>query len=327
MITATSQALGGVETVTHLLKTTFEQANHSVDILSAENIPQKKSWAVRFWGPPYLTAKKYAAEVKHYDVIISNGEFGWGITHPRAVALFHGSYYGLYKYLKSYLSIKEQLHLKKQAWIQKKGAANKTVVAVSPFTKALLEEQGISVQAVISNGVDVTRFCPKNTPKNKRYLFVANQYSPMDYYTKGFDLIEKLASLGLRIDAVSNVYPGKNISWMQSVPHAAMHTIYPGYRALISPSRFEANALAPLEAMACGLPVVMGPVGLASTVNQSLPECVVDNGDPQAYWKRLQVIEHSWKALSLRCRQFAEEHSHEMFGNRWKKLLNSLRRL
>ena len=61
------------------------------------------------------------------------------------------------------------------------------------------------------------------------------------------------------------------------VPDAAMPLIYSGAAAFVFPSLYEGFGLPPLEAMACGVPVI-------SSQSSSLPEVVGDAGilvDPQ----------------------------------------------
>lgn len=323
IVTATAKEIGGVEAVTHMLKRSLEK-KHQVDILSADQCPSTKStFRKRLIGLPFLTSSHYSQRLKEYDLVLSNGEFGWGINHPNSIVLFHGSYYGISKSLKPYLCTRSQLHLKKDAWIQKRGARRKKVVAVSAFTKELLEEQGISVTQVIPNGVDVERFRPQEEAKKDTYLFIANQYGSIDYYRKGFDILENLIDRGLKIDCVSNVDPGKNIKWIKGITHSDIHKIYPPYKALIFPSRFEANALVPLEAMACGVPVVSAPVGYASEIKACLPECVVDDWNPDSYISSLSRINEDYAAISQRCREFAEQNSHQVFCENWNRFIES----
>ncbi len=325
ILTATKRKIGGVESFTHMLKKVFEESGHRVEILTPdENIPKKKPLLLKILGLPYLNARLYKDKISVFDLVIANGEFGWNIHHPNFIVVFHGCYHGFAKYLSSYLDFKSFLLLKKDAWIQKMGAKDKTVVTVSSFTKNLLEDQGIHVKHVIPNAVDTERFKLNDLPKKQRYLCVSNQYGKLGYFGKGFDILETLASRGVPIDCVSNSKTSGSINWIPSISQDEIHTIYPEYQALIFPSRYEANAIVPLEAMACGIPVIMSPVGYANEIRKEIPECVVDDWNPDTYMNRIREIDPIREQLSKKCRKFAEKHSLQHFKKNWLDLVENL---
>lgn len=324
ILTATEKKIGGVETFTHLLKDLLIDSGHSVEILTPDSyIPKKKTLGMRLFGLPYLNAKHYKRKIHEYDFVLANGEFGWGMQHPNMAVVFHGCFYGFAKHLAPFLNRRDLLRLKKESWIQKRGTSNKTVVTVSTFTKSLLEEQGIHVQHVIPNAVDTNRFIPNITPSSK-YLCVANQYGKLGYYGKGIDILEELAKKGVEIDCVSNDSTAGKINWIPSIPQENIHTLYPKYKALIFPSRYEANAIVPLEAMACGIPAIMSPVGYANEIKKELPECVVDDWNPDSYFIRLKEIDNDYTSLSKRCRAFAEKHSLNQFKKNWLSFIDQM---
>lgn len=324
ILTATKEKIGGVETFTHMLQGIFTDAGHHVEILTPDGcIPKKKTLSLRLFGLPHLNAKLHKKTIHEYDLVLANGEFGWGIQHPKMAVIFHGCFYGVAKHLAPYLNRRDLLRLKKESWIQKKGTRNKTVVTVSDFTKNLLEEQGISVQQVIPNAVDIDRFKP-NTADSSRYLCVANQYGEVGYYGKGMDVLEELARKGIPVDCVSNCTTAGHIHWLPRIPQDQIHTLYPKYKALIFPSRYEANAIVPLEAMACGIPVIISPVGYANEIKKELPECVVNDWNPKSYFERLKVINDDYASISKRCRAFAEKHSLKQFKKNWLSFIDQL---
>jgi alpha-1,3-rhamnosyl/mannosyltransferase len=80
------------------------------------------------------------------------------------------------------------------------------------------------------------------------------------------------------------------IRFLGFVPDAALPGLYRGASMLVFPSRGEGFGLPPLEAMACGTPVVAGRAG-------SIPEVVgdaallVDPGDPDAIAAAMRRID------------------------------------
>lgn len=327
ILTGTRKKIGGVETFTYMLSRIFKEAGHEVEILTPDkNNPKKKSLLLKIIGLPHLNASQHKDRLKTFDLVFANGEFGWGIHHPQLIVVFHGCYYGFAKHLSPYLTLKSTLQLKKESWIQKMGAKGNTVVTVSAFTKQLLENQGIHVHHIIPNAVDTKRFKPSKESTSTKYLCVANQYGKLGYYGKGIDVLESLANLGISIDCVSNHKTEGKIHWIPSIPQEGIHAIYPKYRALIFPSRYEANAIVPLEAMACGIPVIMSPVGYANEIKKEIPECVVDDWNPSSYYQRIHDIEPIHKQLSIKCRAFAEKHSLEVFKNNWLSFIDKFKR-
>ena len=83
--------------------------------------------------------------------------------------------------------------------------------------------------------------------------------------------------------------------------------------------------MAPLEAMACGLPVVMSNVGVGSELKRQIPEFVVDGWNDAAikeYLARVEIIERDYGEYSRRAREYVVEHnSIEQFERKWVDLI------
>lgn len=103
----------------------------------------------------------------------------------------------------------------------------------------------------------------------------------------------------------------KDIIFPGFVPHALLPALYAEATALVFPSLYEGFGLPPLEAMACGTPVV------ASNVS-SMPELLADNAEyinPESVEDIargiLRVIEDTEYAqrLSIKGRQHARQFS------------------
>lgn len=156
------------------------------------------------------------------------------------------------------------------------------IIAVSDFSKNSIkyccENNRI---AVIHNYVDTNTFCPsrelENNGKDKfRLLYVGNTTA-----RKGFDLLAPImdqlgdaflltATTGIRGKKVRIKSKHNNMRIVGGLQVDELVREYQKSDALLFPSLFEGFGYAPLEAMACGKPVI-------TSDNSALPEVVEHN--------------------------------------------------
>jgi glycosyltransferase involved in cell wall biosynthesis len=326
IITPYNKFYGGVESVNKLIYDIFIEYGHSVDIISLDNYEKSKKdlFFEKIIGQPWITSEIFMNIQKIYDVVICNGEFSYGIQHSKCINIFHGSYYGLRKALSRYCSFRDKFFFRRYSLLQKIGSKDKYVISVSKFLSNVLQEQGIAVNEIISNCVDTNIFYPEYSNRTEKYIFVGSY----NYYGKGFDILEKLAQRGLDIDCVTNCYPGKNLGWIQNIDNKELSSLYNRYRMLIFPSRFEASGLVPIEALACGLPILMGRVGIGIELECDIPEFVIDfskEDSTEECFRRINLINSNYNYFMQKSRSYAEKnHSLIQFKNNWLKLLEDI---
>ncbi len=267
--------------------------------------------------------------VEKYDVLICDSVIAVNIKHPKCINIFNFSNYGYSRYLSGVsLGTTERVKLLLNSYIERFAARNTYNVAVSNFLKDILEEQGITVHAVINNCVDVQKFKPLKQLSAKRDCLYAGSFS---YYGKGFDILEKLAERGVKIDCVTTARNDSKLYFVGMVEHRKMPEMYNRYRIAVYPSRFETFGLVPLEAMACGLPVVVADVGVARELKKVIPEFVVNGYDDRAvdeYMKKLAIINSNYDDFSKKAREYViENYSLEKFIVEWLGLVDEIHRL
>lgn len=322
IITPYKSGVGGVETVNALIAKILTTDGHQVEFITTELLP----WPLRRWLPtvfrPAILSLAFNRRAKRYNLVLCNGEYGFGIRHPRCINIVHGSCHGLRHYLHGHINWLDDLILRLKAWLLASSARGKYVITVSEFMKSILEQQGIVVDKIINNSVNTNTFMPSAVRRTiAPYLFVG-YYS---YFGKGFDILKKLASRGLLIDCVTNREPGEGLNWLRNVDNSKMPEVYHKHRIMVFPSRYEGLQMAPLEAMACGLPVIISNVGLGPQLKKRIPEFVIDGWDDAAvemYLQRIRQIENDYDMFADKARKYViTYHGLERFTSEWQQAI------
>ncbi|MFI9774109.1 glycosyltransferase [Streptomyces sp. NPDC051956] len=210
------------------------------------------------------------------------------------------------------------------AWERRGARWASRVVCVSEAERATGERAGITARwDVIPNGVDLTRFVPAPEPREATadplVVCVGRicRQKGQDVLVRAWPLVQERfprARLAL-------VGDGPDVPALRRQATAAVRFVgaddpVPWYRQadlVVLPSRWEGMALAPLEAMACGRPVVVTDVDGA---RESLPaglasDCLVPPDDPAALARALTALlrdPHRLGALGGLALQHARTH-------------------
>jgi glycosyltransferase involved in cell wall biosynthesis len=234
---------------------------------------------------------------------------------------------GYGKAIQKFVSIKKRISAYRCHLEQYFGSRKKYCVAVSEYAKKDLEYYGIKIHQVIVNCIDTARFVPDFNIKREKYLDVASN----DFFRKGLDVLSKIAynlpnkSVDLVINSNREI---ENINLLSNVDNTKMPQIYNAHKIFIFPSRYEAMQLTPLEAMSCGVPVIISNVGLGPQLRERIPDFVVEGYDNRAikeYLDKINKILESYDYYASLARQYVlEYHTKETFFQNWSKIIKSV---
>jgi len=303
-------------------------------IIIGKKVPQNEILRVIMYPiKVLLEARKHNA-----DIIISEGpgNFGAGLLvnifakkHAIYLERAHGTHYGLIKY-----TPKKSLHMQ----ILGRLIANiierlqfklaDKCIAVSKLAEKELEQYfGIlkSNIMVIYNGVDCKEFKPVNDEDRgrlRRELLIRKKcgvwVGGTDPYRKGLDIVLQIAkymkNVEFKIIGSDKDFQGKdnfkidindlkNVEFLGKITNGEKIKYYHACDFLIFPSRHEGLAIAPMEALACGLPVIVSDMtGVNEIISNGVEGFIVDNKKLESYIKAITMVN---KRMGKRARQLA----------------------
>jgi glycosyltransferase involved in cell wall biosynthesis len=263
-----------------------------------------------------------------FDLAICNSTAGWwlSVLPPDIPMLnvFHYTMKGLARETlggtSGYLPSRYFLPL-----FERLTAYAKTDVAVSHKVHRELEaEYGIGSH-VIENGVPLDRFSPIDKEQAREELGIEED-GPLALFvgradhTKGFDIVQEVARRrpGLRILCVtsSNVEE-KGLIVHRNVPNERMPLYYSAADLLLFPSRYESFGYAPLEAMACGLPVVASRTGIFEDLRDERVGKLVADGRAESFADAVdEVLRGKYEPRAA----ISERYSLERFAREYREV-------
>lgn len=313
---------GGDKTVENQLKKLFIDNNYEVfDIVYDVNKVRFGKIYELLFGVAFVYSKIINEEGKKYGIIICGSEVSYNIIHPRCISIFHICYN---EFLEQVINKTQRInrnYYKRLSFIQKQGAINTINIAVSESLSSDLKKAGIRVDYIINNAVNTNKFKRINIERNNKYLF-AGAFS---WYAKGFDILEKLSEY--EIYCITNGSDVKSkLKFIKNVEHDEMIKYYNSYSILLFPSRYESFGLVPLEALACGMPIIMNNTGIASEIKKIESTFVVENNNIEEYKEKIQKIQRNYEFYSKKAEYIVNEFfSIEKFENDWINLLEKIK--
>lgn len=189
---------------------------------------------------------------------------------------------------------------------------------------------------VIYNGVDVNKFRIQNKTEARKKLGLPSKkklgiWVGTDRRRKGLDTaieaVRGLRGVRLLVVGLAGESDGK-IIYFGRVNEATKILLYNCADFLIFPTLYEGFPLVPLEAMACGLPIIISKeCPTKEIIKKGVHGLVIDDGKPEHYAEKIEAILNDnthYEEISLNCRQLAEKYSWENQGKEYLKIYEKL---
>ena len=179
-------------------------------------------------------------------------------------------------------------------------------ITIVEWVAEILKEHHGETAQVCHLGIDHRDFYPDGSPPEQPFTVVTPGGRGLTW--KGFpEAVEAIAIArrevpGLRWRVYGGADPGPDnpVAPYEDVGFLRPPQLRPLYstaHVTLCPSRFEAFPIPPLEAMACGSPVITTPYGGADVVEEGRNATVVPAGDPDAM---AQALVRLWRDPELR---------------------------
>jgi glycosyltransferase involved in cell wall biosynthesis len=216
----------------------------------------------------------------------------------------------------------------------------KFLLPVSKYTKKLAIVDGANPENtyIKYNTVDTKSFSPiENIKKDIDILFFGrlSVEKGVDLLLKATKYLEKKRKIVIIGDGPlayilkSNAkLIDQNIEFWGFIDHSKLPSIIPRAKIVVCPSRSECHAAVPIEAMACGVPVIASRVaGMEDTIEDKKNGWLLEENEPKKIATLLSEILSNPKKLRItseKAQERAELFSLENFDNKIVKFYESL---
>ncbi len=201
------------------------------------------------------------------------------------------------------------------------------VTTGSPVIRDMLEKNRINGVEVLSNGIDLKLFEPKDEDRFRRRHEIPNgpligfcgrigfekHLEDLIRAAKDFRGTVLIAGDGPALGAYKEMAKrSPNVMFVEFIEREGLAEFYSALDVFVFPSHCETQGLVALEAMACATPVVCAPVlALSETVEDGVTGFHYRPDDPDDLLAKVRLCYTSMDELSSNCIKNASRHSIE----------------
>ena len=278
--------LGGVEKFGHYLQRVLEEEGHTCKLVSWSDYPGSGRSANVPQGDKALLLGSWVEAECEFDVAVSDGYWGCGITRRPVIPVIHGTWAQFHINMRSSPWANQEVAAQHEAF----NAPNAFPVACSPASaRELLLHHGRDPAATILHGIDLEEFSPLKDGRSPPVVLHA-----ASNVKKGRQVIPTIARL---------LGPAFSVEFLNAGAGEEAKAFQRG-EIFLHPSAHEGNAYALLEAMGVGLPIVTTPVGLFESIEDGLVGRVLPLSSTASHWA--QAVVEVWGDGVTPYRQYAK---------------------
>ena len=277
--------LGGVEKFADYLRRALAEAGHDCTIVSWSDYPKHGSARNMSNPDKALVLGSWLESEMEFDVAVSDGYWGHGITQHPVLPVVHGTWAQFHLNMGDSPWGNHEVRAQHDAF----NAPNAFPVACSPASaRELVAHHRRQPVATILHGVDLEAFRPANPadimPDNIPHPVILHAATNAK---KGQEIMPAIArELGA----------GFSVEYLNAKIDEEPDAFRRG-DIFLHPSQHEGNAYALLEALATGLPVVTTNVGLFESIEDGLVGRVLPVGSTVSQWA--EAVRDVWPHVEV----------------------------
>jgi glycosyltransferase involved in cell wall biosynthesis len=268
---------GGIETYLLNLYDLLVDLGHTVELEYFEKYGLSTYNLEDFYTYGLILSKK----IESYDLLISNSIYGCFIPwSERSFVICHGLYKSMAENcIGSIGRISYMDFYYKHGLMENLAYDGRKVISVSsPLTVDLIKRHRPARVFTIRNCLDTELFSPRKIKRADNQL--VGLFIGRRDVTKGYDIFSSLYRLTrgyvrwvqcLSTGGLGNLEVLTDVETYENIPNKEVPDLYNLVDFVFFPSRYEGFGMVPIEALACGKPVIAFQIGIFKTLSRFFP--------------------------------------------------------